>query len=76
MSRYTQQDANDDWREVMVICEDGAGDLGCAELDRIADDLEASGIVPNNIRASGLASLLRELRYRREEHKRLESARR
>lgn len=73
MSRYNQQMANEDWREVIAICADGGGSLGCADLDRIADELEASGIVPSNITARGLASVLRELRYRREEHQRLKS---
>ena len=65
------QERNDDWREVLNLVSETGGALECGELDRIADDLEDTGVLPTILTARGLAAVLRELRYRREEHMKL-----
>ena len=59
------------WSEVLNLVSDTGCSLGCSQLDDLADEIERADRLPSNLTPRGLADVLRELRYRREEHIRL-----
>lgn len=69
--RAEEEDLRQAWREVLNLVSETGSCLGCSHLDDLADEIEDGGKLPSNLTPRGLADVLRELRYRREEHVRL-----
>ena len=69
--REEAEDLMQAWREVLNLVSETGGCLECSQLEDLADEIEDAGKLPSNLTPRGLADVLRELRYRREEHVRL-----